>query len=80
MGFVNPESQIVYHVEVPKMFETSWLFNPANNVGSMGHIRDSSLPQSSGVQSNFEGIHAIRRTMCTILKKCSGGFLSLCLV
>ena len=77
MELFDSESQSVYYVEFSKVFRTSWLLVPANNVGSLGHIRDWSLPQSSVVQANLKGIHAVIRPVCAILQKLSEVFLSL---
>ena len=70
----------MYRVEVSKKFGPYQFLVPLNALGNLGCSRDHSLPWSSGVQDNIEGIHEISRLMCEIWKKMSGGFLSLLLV
>ena len=67
----------MYCIEVSKEVGPYLLFVPAYALGGMVHIRYRSLPWSSGVQDNLEGIHAIIRPMCENLQKMSRGSLSL---
>ena len=67
----------MYHIEVSKVIGYSWLFVLVNVMGRLGRSRDRSLPQSSGVQANIEGIHEISQPMCENLQKRSGGLLIL---
>ena len=69
MELVHHEYQSVNHVEVSKVVGPSWLLFPENYVGILERSIDMSPPWSSGVQANLEGIHAIIRTVCTILQK-----------
>ena len=66
MGLVNPESQSVYLVEVSKTVRAYLLKVSVNSLGKLGYSRDRSLPRSSVVQDNCEGIHAIIRLVCLI--------------
>ena len=79
MELVNPESHSVYRVEVSKTVGTYLLKVSVNSLGKLRHNRDISLPWSSVVQDNCEGIHAISRLVCEIWQKMSGNFLNLCL-
>ena len=66
---MHPNSQILYRVEVSKLFGPSWLFVPVNALGVLLNSRDWSLFWSAVVQANFRGIHEIIHPVCVSLYK-----------
>ena len=63
----------MYRLEVSKVVGTSWFLVPSDALGGLVGSRNSSLPRSSGVQDNLEGVHAISQPMCEIFQEMSGG-------
>ena len=62
----------MYRLDVSKVVGPSWFLVPSDALGGLVGSRNSSLPWSSGVQDNLEGVYAISQPMCKIFRKGQG--------